>query len=511
MSKTDYKFTELGGASMKAINFDAFGGFEAYLRATSNGNNGDQAQQLRRVVPWLAKATDMTALAVSELPFDILTESGDVYDTSDDWKNRIGGMPSPADVLYKLASSLCLGRAYLIPNTITRAIVSLQYCAPQTVTPNITTSGITNFQRTTAQGQSSVYYPVEAETDPAMMYFWLPDSDVEIGPAESYPASTALLSAQMLVSMDSTISTIAGRGFISPTVLMAKGMTNKDERATAETWWNRFLRGWTATVAKILNGEAMSIMKIGAAMEELRGIYPELSKQAIENIGTAFGIPAALFMSDMAFASEVDPLIRVWYSTSQFVKIYRCIETTFSTQLLNRWKLKMKFRPESLPAFQTDEKATADLYGVLLKNGIKPSWAAQMANLKLPEGVKPEDLDEPEEPEPQPVTAGQNATDTEDDPEDEPVTLTAEMTKDLDLWRQVSVRRYRKGAGRARDFECKQLPDSIADGIRARLDMAKTEAEIVKAFEVGVAATMADPVLAELRRANDLLTKAMEV
>lgn len=500
---SELKFIDIAkNGSVKGINFDAFGGIETFLRLTSNGGS-DISAQLRRVVPWLAKAQDMTALAASELPFDVLNDRGDVVDTSIDWQNKIGGMPSPSDLFYKLASSLCVGRAYVIPTVTSRMVVDLQYCAPHTVNANITTAGIVNFQRTTDKGKNGLYYPAGAPEpkEPEIMYFWLPDSDVEIGPAESFPAGTALLSSQMLVNIDSTISTIAGRGFISPTVLMAKGMNDRNERERAEGWWNRFLRGWTENIAKILNGDAMTALKIGAGMDELRGVYPELSKQAIENIGTAYGIPAALFMSDMAFASEVDALIKVWYTTSQFVKIYRCIETTFNTQLLNRWKLTLKFRPETLDAFQPDKKQVGELYKLYKDAGIKPSIAAQLANVKLPEGIEPEDLDPEEVPEPlAPMASPQAAPMAEDK---EPMTLDADMVKDLNLWRQVAVRRMRQGQGCAADWESKVLPDEITEGIRARLVNATTEAQVVKAFEIS--AVSADPMLAELKRSNDLL------
>ena len=127
--KTDLIFTQMG-PGLKGINFDTWGGIEGFLRETSTGGASTRPQQLRRVLPWLAKATDMTALAVSELPFDIM-DGEDVFDTSSDWQDRLGGMPSPQSLFYNLASSLCLGRAYVIPTVTSRAIVSLQYCAPQ--------------------------------------------------------------------------------------------------------------------------------------------------------------------------------------------------------------------------------------------------------------------------------------------------------------------------------------------------------------------------------------------
>src|SRR5574343_102051 len=105
------KITEIKGTEVKGINFEPWGGFQGFLDATSSGGSsgGWRSQQLKRVVPWLAKATDMTANAIASLPFEIVNANGDVVDSSSDWKNKFGGLPSPDLLLHKLAASLCLG------------------------------------------------------------------------------------------------------------------------------------------------------------------------------------------------------------------------------------------------------------------------------------------------------------------------------------------------------------------------------------------------------------------
>jgi len=380
---------------VKSINFDIFGGIDGFLSMTSGGGGDDitQAQQLRRVVPWLAKAVDMTANAVSALPFAILRENGEPYDTSADWKNKTGGLESPESLFYMLASSLCFGRAYLIPQLTSRAIVDMQFVAPQTVRAEITRDGLKWFDRTTDKGAVSRYYPIESELDPVMVYFWLPDSDVEIGPALTHPAGNALLSARLLFNMDGTIATYAERGFIPPTVLGAKGMPGPAEREKAERWWDRFFRGKTDIAAKIINTEALSVVKVGAGMEDIRGAYPELTKQMIENIATAFGIPSGLFMSDMAFATEIKHLIKIWYTTSAFVKVYKAIETGFNEQVLKPWGLKLKFDPNAIDAMQEEEMERATAFSTYVNAGMRPSVAAEMLGIELPQGVKFADLD----------------------------------------------------------------------------------------------------------------------
>jgi len=381
--------------NIKAINFETWGGLDGFLSATSNGAGGStKPQQLRRVVPWLAKATDMTAAAVSNLPFYILRENGDVYDYSGNYENKLGGLPNPESLFYLLAASLCVGRAYLIPTTTSNLLAKWQYCAPQSIKAEIGADGVKWFDRTTDKGKKERLYPYSENKSPKLLYFWLPDPDVEIGEPLAFPAGDALMAANLLYSMDSTISVYSERGFVPPTLLAVKGMPAANERERAETWWNRFLRGWTKEAAKILNAETMDVKQVGAGMTELKGAYTELTKQAIENIGTAFGIPSGLFMSDMSYATEVKHLIKLWYSTSAFIKIYKTIESTFNEQLLAQWGLKLKFAPDELEAFQEEEAERAAAFKVYVDAGFKRSWAAQMVGLDLPEGVEADMLDQ---------------------------------------------------------------------------------------------------------------------
>jgi len=481
----------------------------------------------------------MTANAVSALPFDILRENGEPYDTSADWKNKTGGLESPESLFYLLASSLCFGRAYLIPQLTSRAIVDMQFVAPQTVRAEITRDGLKWFDRTTDKGAVSRYYPIESELDPVMVYFWLPDSDVEIGPALTHPAGNALLSARLLFNMDGTIATYAERGFIPPTVLGAKGMPGPAEREKAERWWDRFFRGKTDIAAKIINTEALSVVKVGAGMEDIRGAYPELTKQMIENIATAFGIPSGLFMSDMAFATEIKHLIKIWYTTSAFVKVYKAIETGFNEQVLKPWGLKLKFDPNAIDAMQEEEMERATAFSTYVNAGMRPSVAAEMLGIELPQGVEFADLDadmaakqqreqllaeaqaarfQPQEKEEKPDEEQEKPT--EDKPAEErvreerkaadPLTLTSDQIKELNLWRQIAERNWRKGKGACADFEVKTLPAEMADDIRERLKYVTGKEDIGQAFEVTGAPAHQDINVEALKMVADAINRAVD-
>jgi hypothetical protein len=520
-------FFKFDANSMKAIDYSPWGGFEGFLRDTSNGAGGYATQNmLKRISPFLSKAVSMTASAVSSLPFDIVDEDGEVVDTSSDWQNKVGGLDNPQSLFYKLSSSLCGGKAYLIPRFTGKMIVDLQYVASHTVIPLITTEGLQWFSRASDYGPAGIYAPIipaaavksaaksvdEKFIDIAvgnyngnmdadklkailvdanggkflgqMIYFWLPDSDIEIGPAKKYPLGTAMVSALMLAGMDNSIKLLADRNFVPATLVGAKGMPSAKDREVTENWLNRFVRGAFETFVKIINAENVSMVKMGAGMEDLKGSYTEIKKQGIEEIGAAFGIPAGIFLSDKAYSQEMDALIRLWYSSSEFIANYRCIEDTFNNQILNQWGYKLAFRPETIDAFQEDEATRAGAFRDFINAKIRPSLAAQILGMEMPEGTKYDDLDESfDKPVPVPVIAAPGQL-GQPMPAKKPTTLNAAQQKDLTLWRQVAERSFKKGKGAAVDFECKALPEDIAAGIRLRLLAAKSAEDVVKAFEI---------------------------
>ncbi|HLE92716.1 MAG TPA: phage portal protein [Anaerolineales bacterium] len=330
------------------FDFAPWGGIEGFLEASKTGQTGN-VTSLKKFVPDLAHAVDMTAVAISSLPFDILDKNDDVFDTSANWKNNLGGLPNPQKLIYLIASSLCGGAAYLIPWRTTKMIVNLQYCAPGTIQPYIDINGLQWFDRTAQRGKTEKIYPNK------IIYFWLPDSDVEIGPAENHPLGNATLDAQVIWNMKNTMRMYGERGFVPITLLGAKGMVNQGEREKAEGFFDRLLRGGFNVLAKIVNSDALSLIRVGAGMDELKQSYIELRRDAKESVSDSFGIPTALFMSDNAFASEFDALRKQWYTASRFVGIKQTIEETFTDQLFKPYGYRMRFNLEALEIFQEDE------------------------------------------------------------------------------------------------------------------------------------------------------------
>jgi hypothetical protein len=450
----------------KSIDFSAWGGIDGFLAATSGST--DNLVQLRKIVPWLNKAVMMTANAVSQLPYEI-RRGDEVIEPATAWGGAEADMQT---LLYKVAGSLCSGAAYLLPETTNRAIVGLRYVTPQTIIPQFdsATGELLYFQRS-YNGISARILPDD------MIYFWLPDDTVEIGAAQVTPLSNAALSAGLLAAMDATLKTYGERGFVPPMFAVADGVPNAAERERAENVLSSFVRGMWRNVVKIINSKSLVPQKLGAGMEELKGVYSEVTRQQIENIAAAFNIPLSLFLSNSAnYATSVTDR-RLWYESGLFVTLYQCVEDTLNAQLLSRYGVEMKFLPESLDAFQQEENdKSASLASLASTFSTYPNEAIVAAGM-LGYDLTDEQIAEiralgMDDEEPQ--TAD---TDTPNDMQNDasPMALpTAEenaIAEEMKAWRKFLDR------PRKREFEVKAIPPALELKIKAGLLDAGTDAK----------------------------------
>jgi hypothetical protein len=142
--------------------------------------------------------------------------------------------------------------------------------------------------------------------------------------------------------------------------------------------------------------------------------------------------------------------------------------------------------------------------------GIKPSVAAQLVGLEMPDGIEYDELDamaeenEKKEAEKQQAERDQQmALQAAKQPKEEPKPVedekpkkpapakaawipTLDEYKELDVWREVALRRFKKGDGLDFDYQPHYggLPDALTFSIRTALLSAGSADEIKAAFEI---------------------------
>jgi Phage portal protein len=475
----------------KSFDFSPWGGIEGFLEASKAGMTGynNKGSQYRIFVPDVFRAGDMTGVAVSTLPFDIV-KNGKTVDTSTDWKNALGGIPNPQRLIYNIAVSLCGGAAYIIPEGTEDVTVNLKYIPPSTISYTWDAGGINQFQYTSQFGGMETFTPDE------IIHIFFPDPDMEDQPAKAHPFGVAMSAAWRSMAMNNTINIQSERGFIPPTLVAAEGMVGTEALKT-ETWFNRWIKNPLREVYKVINANKISIVKVGSGMDELKTIFVELKADSRMEVGQAFGIPAGLFMADKAYASEMDVLYRQWYSTSVYTTIYQTIQETMTEQFWGpRFDARMIYKPETLKVFQEDETKRAAAFRDYVSARIRPSLVAEMLGLDLPQGKQYKDFDEDyDKPEPVPPVNPLNnpalpagaAPAQSSAPAEKPIkaiVLSPDEMKDLTVWHDKAKAWWKKGKSGYVDWENKHLPESIAAPIRVRLAAVKSEADISQAFRI---------------------------
>jgi hypothetical protein len=131
---------------------------------------------------------------------------------------------------------------------------------------------------------------------------------------------------------------------------------------------------------------------VGEGLESLTN--NDLTLERRQSIATALGVPHSIVAADAAnYATAQQDEIN--FLTNCIIPESRLIQRTLNRQLFAPVGLRLEFQPERLSAMQEDEEQRAAAYSLYVNAKVKPSIAAQLVGLNLPDGVTPEMLDEP--------------------------------------------------------------------------------------------------------------------
>lgn len=459
------------------------------------------APQLYRTIPTLYRAIEKNADALSKIPFSIFRGDTEI-DNSQDWQNKLEYLPNPRRLFSLLCRSLDKsGSAYLLKVKNKAGYVKeLKWLAASTIDPQINeTSGLTSFKRQV--GSRIIEY-----TPDDLVYFWLPDDDVEIGPPKRYPVKAALQASGVLHYLDGYIQLYFERGAIRPLIISAKGMPSPEERQRLETWFNRLMAGIKRAFSwKIFNADTLSFQQIGDGLDQLQN--QTLTSDQRFDVALALGIPQTILFANAAnYATSLNDY-RAWYDAT-VVPRAEFIASTMNEQLFSLEKYRLEFSPESLDIYQEDENERANAVNVYVNAGMPLLMACDILGVELTEEQRAELEAEKQAKEERAEELQEQLQNQppQSEQENEQPEMSEEARAEAKRWKRTALQALRKG---------KPLPaDWIADAIPA--EMAAQIAEGMKA------ATCADDVLAlfdcdhresepmgdlaaELKRANDLL------
>lgn len=352
------------------------------------------ASMLRRVVPWVFRCIQLRADALSRLPFTITTLGGDSVEWFLEKKLR--------RLLWLSEASLCSDGAaywYKVPSLATAMSIAgasaspaaLKWCAVPTITVETNDRiGLTGFTRR-AGTLTETWRPDQ------VVYLWLPDPAVEVGPGTS-PAQVALTAATVSMNIDLYASAFFKRGAINPLIITLLGSVGEQEKNRVQEWFKRVATGIRRAFAAIAVSNDVKITPVGSPVKDLA--MPELDTGTKQKVCAALGLHPSLLEQSANYATAQESRLSFYQDT--IIPEAGWIEPELNDQLFGPLGMMITFHPETLEIMQQEETDRAAAFESYVRGGLPIDWVGQMLGLEPPEGHTWEELDGPE---PAPVEA----------------------------------------------------------------------------------------------------------
>jgi hypothetical protein len=234
-------------------------------------------------------------------------------------------------------------------------------------------------------------------------------------------------------------------------------------------------------------------------------------------------MPLSLLLANSANYATAKIEKQTWLSDTIIPKA-KWMAEEINRKLFTGTDFKFEFRYEQKTEMQEEERERALAYRLYVNAGILPSVAAQVVGMDLPPDVEYEDLDNMQLENEQrqaalaqlsvPRPAEDDIDVSESDPEmtksvkDEPAPeLTLDQMNELNLWRQIAFRKFKRGEGLDFPFVEKALDSTMASNIREKLVRCRTHDDIKAAFDLSHTETNQ----ADLMALAEALNRAAEV
>jgi len=441
---------------------------------------GPQVGDLRKhfeAVAWLYRGVTVRAQTIASLPFAIL-QGDEEIDHSEDYRNTLGWLPDPFELLYLVEGALTLfGRAYLLKeaNVFGRKL-GVRWVLPSTIRPRTDPErGVIGYIRTINNRQLP---PFDRDDIVDMR---LPDFFSELDTARS-PAEVALAAADVLLNVDKFAATFFKRGAVKVTVLGVPGSTQKQERERLESWWEKVISGISnAWGAKVINADDVKATTIGEGISELSDT--ELVSEKREDISTALGIPQSILFSSGVANRSVTEQDELHFYNKTIIPEAQFISRRLNADLFEPQGAHIKFNWQSLPLFQEDEEQRSTSLLSLVNAGEDLLNAYDILGFDLPEEIREfheakrlRKLEREQNPPPIPPPFvpqmgngnGGNGT--------------RRFESDLDKWQRKSLSALRAGKAAAVDFSSDHIPLTLHASISGALDAAQNEDDVHDVF-----------------------------
>jgi len=158
------------------------------------------------------------------------------------------------------------------------------------------------------------------------------------------------------------------QGVLAPTIITVEGMPPSGELEKLQSWVERSFTGIRNAFRTIAVRAGIRVEPLG--MVKLTDLaMVELTTSKREEIATALGVPHSLLFSSAANYATAQQDVLTFYDTTVIPQA-RLIEAALNESVFARYGVRLKFKPELLPAYQTREAEKTARTLSLYKAGI---------------------------------------------------------------------------------------------------------------------------------------------
>lgn len=457
-----------------------------YFDGTGDSGKKLTPDKLYSIVSWVYRCVSIRGHAVASMPFVIKRGDTEVYEFDGltpqdapppelDWLEDLPQMLNLVEVANTLG-----GRAYFEKRNNVLGSRTLQYdwLLPWSITPIFNNVNNKHGIEVTAlfpQGELLGFWrdmlPLQTSIrfDPdELLYFWLPDYAVEIGPAVNFPARAVLQNAGVVANMDIFLAGYFERGLIKATLIKYGDGVTKDEALRVKEWWKRVVAGVkNAFSTQVVRGD-FETMTIGEGIKELRDNV--LSQDEKKDIAIGMGVPLSKLDSTAGTDSNRDA-DDIQFIEQTIIPEINWIYRVVNKQILNDMGYSIVARPQSLRIMQEDETMRASAFAAYVNAGMTIEAAVSILGIHVPDNI---DIKEPPKPIPpllQPFTGQDNnqPPQPEDNPDNNPPPARS-LTAMMDGYEEAKrFRRWLKkrpdGDFELSDFETKYLTNDEKEAV----------------------------------------------
>lgn len=491
MENTIVGTTNVFGTSAKSILLEQYPD-SAWTWISGKPDDENSVGAFAKSVPWLYRGLGVIVQGVSDVPVYLMKGNRELGLLGGEMKSSTLNLVDDLPVLLKkVAGSLVMeGSSYAFKDRAAKTqdavgIKKLWYWVSSTVTfdaQKTRETKILSFKRQVPGGQQEPY------TDKDVVYFWLPDPQVELGPPTSCPAKAALAASSVLFNKDNYVAQYFKSGAVRAYVFSKEGAPpSESEQDNYIKKFTKSLFGMSRAFRALFISGAVKLDKIGDGLEGLQNT--ELTKEAREDISTALGIPQSILWSTESGGlggSGVTTEDTFRFYSLTIVPLIKFIVGELNKQVLKESGYSLVVRENEMDVFQEDETSRASAMGSLVSSLKKPDEfliAASILGYDLTEEQIAEIKAMSEERKKAAEEIQGNMTDSDAAPKEEEEEEETDdgLTKRLAAWRRFTTKRGKESVTK---FDTNGMDQSVVDRVIKSVSASTTQEELGAAFDV---------------------------